>query len=452
MRHGLRRFGGGSGKAFLRVLGPGLGMTFLIAETAFMARPTSGAPAPPDVRRAQRVAAIQAALREAGLDGWLLADFRGRNVLASRVLRRETEQQDTRRWFYWVPAQGDPVRICHAIEPRCLDGYPGALRLYAGWRQLHEALREALRGARRVAMEYSPNNDIPYVSLVDAGTVELVRGFGVEVVSSADLVQRFEAVWTDEQRATHMEAARRLLRVKDRAFLYIRQALLRGRPITEYDVQQYIWRLYRREGLVADHPPIVAVGPNASNPHYAPTKTEHAPIRMGDLILIDLWAKLDRPGSIYADTTWMAYAGKEVPPKYAEIFQIVYEAQSAAYDLIAQRFREGRPVYGWEADDAARGVIRQKGYEAYFIHRTGHSIGQEVHGNGANLDNLETRDGRQLLPGTGFSIEPGIYLPEFGVRSEMDVYLDPEKGPVVTTAPRQTAIIPLLSWRPAAAP
>lgn len=417
-----------------------------------MTRPTMGSADPSADGRAERVASIQAALRAAGLDGWLLADFRGRNVLAIRVLRRETEQMGTRRWFYWIPAQGEPVRICHAIEPRCLDGYPGTLRLYAGWRQLHEALRAALQGARRVAMEYSPNNDIPYVSLVDAGTVELIRGFGVEVVSSADLVQQFEAVWTDEQRAMHMEAARKLLRIKDRAFLYIRQALLRGRPITEYDVQQYIWRLYRQEGLVADHPPIVAVNQNASNPHYAPTKTEHAPIRMGDLILIDLWAKLNRPGAVYADTTWMAYAGKEVPPKYAEIFQIVYEAQSAAYDLIAQRFRAGQPVYGWEADEAARGVIRQKGYGDYFIHRTGHSIGQEVHGNGANLDNLETRDGRRLLPGTGFSIEPGIYLPEFGVRSEMDVYLDPEQGPVVTTVPRQTAIIPLLSWRPAGGP
>jgi len=436
--------------AFLRGLGVALFITLVTTEGVSMKHPIPVPPERPDDPRAQRVASIQAALREMGFDGWLLADFRGRNVLANRVLRRETEQMGTRRWFYWIPAQGEPVRICHAIEPRCLDGYPGALRLYAGWRQLHEALQTALRGARRVAMEYSPNNDIPYVSLVDAGTVELIRGFGVEVVSSADLVQRFEAVWTDEQRAMHMEAARRLLRIKDRAFLYIRQALLRGRPVTEYDVQQYIWRLYRQEGLVADHPPIVAVNQNASNPHYAPTKTEHAPIRMGDLILIDLWAKLNRPGAVYADTTWMAYAGKEVPSKYAEIFQIVYEAQSAAYDLIAQRFRAGQPVYGWEADDAARGVIRQRGYEAYFIHRTGHSIGQEVHGNGANLDNLETRDGRQLLPGTGFSIEPGIYLPEFGVRSEMDVYLDPEKGPVVTTAPRQTAIIPLLSWRPAA--
>ncbi|MDW7985510.1 MAG: Xaa-Pro peptidase family protein, partial [Acidobacteriota bacterium] len=429
-----------------------LGTVFLTMEMASMAHSMNGAPVPPDVDRGPRVASIQTALQEAGLDGWLLADFRGRNVLANRVLQRVTEQQNTRRWFYWIPAQGEPVRICHAIEPRCLDGYPGALRLYAGWRQLHEVLQTALQGARRVAMEYSPNNDIPYVSLVDAGTVELVRGLGVEVVSSADLVQRFEAVWTDEQRAMHMEAARRLLRIKDRALLYIRQALLRHRPITEYDVQQYIWRMYRQEGLVADHPPIVAVNQNASNPHYTPTKTEHAPIRMGDLILIDLWAKLNRPGAIYADTTWMAYAGKEVPPKYAEIFQIVYEAQSAAYDLIAQRFQAGQPVYGWEADDAARGVIRQKGYEAYFIHRTGHSIGQEVHGNGANLDNLETRDRRQLLPGTGFSIEPGIYLPEFGVRSEMDVYLDPKAGPIITTAPRQTAIIPLLSWRPAAAP
>jgi len=452
MKYGFRGLRGGPRKFLLRALGSSLGTVLWTMEMAFMVHSTHGDPVPPDVGRAQQVASIQAALRAAGLDGWLLADFRGRNVLANRVLRRETEQMGTRRWFYWIPAQGEPVRICHAIEPRCLDGYPGTLRLYAGWRQLHEALHEALQGARRVAMEYSPNNDIPYVSLVDVLRFELVRGLGVEVVSSADLVQRFEAVWTDEQRAMHVEAARRILRIKDRAFLYIRQALLRGRPITEYDVQQYIWRLYRQEGLVADHPPIVAVNQNASNPHYAPTKTEHAPIRMGDLILIDLWAKLNRPGAIYADTTWMAYAGKEVPLKYAEIFQIVYEAQSAAYDLIVQRFRAGQPVYGWEADDAARNVIRQKGYEAYFIHRTGHSIGQEVHGNGANLDNLETRDGRQLLPGTGFSIEPGIYLPEFGVRSEMDVYLDPQEGPVITTAPRQTAIIPLLSWRPAAGP
>ena len=410
--------------------------------------------APPEPRtsevsaRVARVKAIQRALQERNIDGWLMADFRGRNVIANRVLLRTSEAMGTRRWFYWIPARGTPVRICHIIEPHCLDGYPGEQRIYLSWKQLHAELKRALRGARTVAMEFSPNNDIPYVSLVDGGTIDLIRSFGVRVVSSADLVQQFEAVWSDAQRETHFAAARKLIRIKDRAFLFIKQALLEGRSITEYDVQQYIVRLYREEGLVADHDPIVAVNANASNPHYAPTRTQSSPIRKGDLILIDIWARLDQPDSIYADTTWMAYAGETVPEKYARIFRIVYEAQSRALDLIGQRFRAGKVVYGWEADDAARHTIRQYGYEKYFIHRTGHSIGREVHGNGANLDNLETRDNRPLIPRTGFSIEPGIYLPEFGVRSEIDVYIDPAQGPIVTTAPRQTAIIPLFAWEP----
>lgn len=391
-----------------------------------------------------RINEIQKALKEAGLDGWLLFDFRGRNEIANHILRRDETKIGTRRWFYYIPAEGEPTRICHRIESHALDGYPGALKIYLSWQELHTALKETLAGSRKVAMEYSPNNMVPYVSLADGGTIELIRSFGIEVVSSADLVQQFEAVWDQEQVKMHFEAARRLMEIKDGAFQYVGEAIRAGRRVHEYEVQQWIWEQFARHGMIADHPPIVAVNERASDPHFAPTAEDTRDIRVGDVLLIDLWAKLDRPRAIYADATWMAYVGERVPEEVEEIFQIVYQAQQKAYQLIKERFEAGREIYGWEADRAAREWITSKGYGAYFIHRTGHSIGYEVHGNGCNLDDLETRDNRRLIPGTGFSIEPGIYLEKFGVRSEIDVYFDPEKGPIITTAPWQTKVIPLL--------
>jgi Xaa-Pro dipeptidase len=384
---------------------------------------------------------IQNSLIEEHLDGWLLCDFRGNNAIA-RKIAQFGDKIATRRWYYLIPAKGEPMRVVHAIESHNLDHLPGEKIIFRGWQDLHQALKKALQGIRRIAMEYSPDNDIPYVSLVDAGTIELVKKLGVEVASSGDLVQLFEARWDEGQRKSHFQAVSLVNQVKDDGFRFIGEHLRSRKKLTEYDVQQYMWERFEQVGLFADHPAIVAVNANASNPHYAPDKDKHTAIKEGDLVLIDIWGKMKSPGSIYGDITWMGMAGKQPTARHKEIFDIVKNAQMASFNLIAENFRNGRPTYGFEADDAARKHISDRGYGDYFLHRTGHNIGEEVHGNGAHLDNLETRDKRKLIPDTGFSIEPGIYLPEFGVRSEIDVFIGKE-GPVITS-PHQTEILSLL--------
>lgn len=384
---------------------------------------------------------IQNALAAEGVDGWLLYDFRGSNVVARSILQL-SDHIATRRLYYFIPASGEPVRIVHAIEAGNLDHLPGRKIVFRSWQDLHNALKDALKKSSRIVMEYSAQNDIPYISLIDAGTAEMVRSTGVEIVSSGDLVQMFESRWSDPQRESHFEAARLVNMVKDKGFEFIGDALRKGKSIGEYDVQQYMWDLFMKNNLIADHPMIVAVNANASNPHYTPDESHTTPIREGDLVLIDIWAKLNQPSTIYGDITWMGFAGREVPARMKEIFQIVKDAQQASFKFIESNFRQGKTTYGWEADDAARNVIASKGYGDYYLHRTGHNIGQQVHGNGANLDNLETRDRRRLIMGTGFSIEPGIYLKDFGVRSEIDVYIG-ENGPVITS-PHQTEILTLL--------
>jgi Xaa-Pro aminopeptidase len=384
---------------------------------------------------------IQKALITEKADGWLLYDFRGSNPIA-RNLTRLGDHIATRRWYYFIPASGDPVKLVHAIEAGNLDHLPGNKIVFRSWQELHASIKKILQGCKKVAMEYSAENDIPYISLVDAGTIEIVRSAGVEIVSSGDLVQLFEAKWTEEQRQSHFEAVRLVDFVKDEGFRFIGDQLRRGNSITEYDAQQFMWELFEKHHLIADHPMIVAVNANASNPHYTPEKSHHSPIRKGDLVLIDIWAKLKKPGAIYGDITWMGYAGSEIPEKMQTIFEIVKGAQRAAFQLISNNYYKGKPTYGWQADEAARQHIAGYGYGDYYLHRTGHNIGQQVHGNGAHLDNLETRDQRKLIEGTGFSIEPGIYLPEFGIRSEIDVYIGPD-GPVITS-PEQTQINKLL--------
>ncbi len=384
---------------------------------------------------------IQNALASEKVDGWLLYDFRGSNAVA-RSIAKLADHITTRRWYYYIPVQGQPVRVVHSIESNNLDHLPGEKIVFRSWQDLHSALPKALKGARKIAMEYSAENDIPYIALVDAGTIEMVRSTGVEIVSSGDLVQMFESRWSEEQRDSHFEAARLVDQVKNKGFEFIGENLRANKSIGEYDVQQYMWDLFKKNDLIADHPMIVAVNANASNPHYAPDENHSSPIKKGDLVLIDIWAKQNKPGAIYGDITWMGYAGSEVPARMKEIFDIVEGAQQASFNLIRSNFNEGKTTYGWQADDAARNYIAERGYGDYYLHRTGHNIGQQVHGNGANLDNLETRDRRKLIPGTGFSIEPGIYLPEFGVRSEIDVYIS-ENGPVITS-PHQTEILKLL--------
>jgi Xaa-Pro aminopeptidase len=390
------------------------------------------------------LSSVQAALQAARLDGWLLYDFRGLNVLARRVLDISADAILTRRWFYFVPAQGEPRKLVHQIEPHALDGLPGPAQRYLRWQELEAGVKALLTGCQRVAMEYVPRNANPYVSRVDAGTVELVCSFGVEVVSSGDLVQQFEACWDDAQWVMHLEAARHTRSAYDVAFAFIAERVRSGGSVRETEVQARIMDHFAAHKLVTDHPPIVAVGPHSGDPHYAPGAQSDAPIRQGDFVLIDLWAKLDRPRSVYSDLTWTGFVGTEVPAKFETIFQIVARARDAAIQRVRSAFPNGPALRGWEVDQAARDVIEQAGHGAAFCHRTGHSIGQETHGNGANMDNLETHEERQVLPRTCFSVEPGIYLPEFGVRSEVDVFIDGQRQVHVTGGAPQTSVVPIL--------
>jgi Xaa-Pro aminopeptidase len=388
--------------------------------------------------------AMQTALRDLGLDGWLLYDFRGLNVLARRVLGLPTDAMLSRRWFYFVPARGEPRKLVHRIEPKALEHVPGAAQCYLRWQELEAGVAALVAGCRRVAMEYVPRNANPYVSRVDAGTVELVRASGVDVVPSGDLVQLFEATWDDEQWAMHLEAARHTRSAYDAAFAFIVERLRKQGSVRETEVQRRILDHFARHDLTTDHPPIVAVGPHSGDPHYEPSAANDGTIREGDFILIDLWAKLNKPRAVYSDLTWTCFAGREVPARHREIFQIVARARDAGIACVRDAFAARRPLQGWQVDLAARSVIEQAGYGAYFCHRTGHSIGQETHGNGANMDNLETREERRVLPRTCFSIEPGIYLPEFGVRSEVNVFVDARCEVHVTGGEPQKEIVALL--------
>lgn len=389
----------------------------------------------------QRLHEIQDALRHEGsqgIDGWLFCDFRGSDPLAYRILGLDASQISTRRWYYFIPSSGEPTGIVSSVEPHRLDGLPGSKRVFLSWQQLHAALGHILHGVRRVVMQYSPGNAIPYVSRVDAGTIELVRQCGVEVLSSADLVQRFEAVWSAEQWQSHLRAAAGVRATVDEAFAYIRQQA----PVSEYAVQQFILQNFAARGLVANHPPIVGINAHSADPHFEPTP-DSGMIRPGDFVLIDLWAK--EPDGVYADYTWTGFMGSEVPARCQEIFTLVRDARDAAIAFVKERIRKEQSFYGYEVDAAARKVIAGAGYGDYFVHRTGHSIGEEVHGNGANMDGLETRDERRVLPGTCFSIEPGIYLPgEFGVRSEVNIYVS-EREAIVTGMPMQTELVRILA-------
>jgi Xaa-Pro aminopeptidase len=389
------------------------------------------------------LSAVQHAIGQLGLDGWLLYDFRAMNVLARRVLGLNPEHILSRRWFYFVPAKGEPRKLVHRIESGALDAYPGGKRVYLRWQELEAGVGELVKGIRRVAMEYVPRNANPYVSRVDAGTVELVRSFGVEVVPSGDLVQWFEACWDDEQERSHFDAAVHTRSAYDAAFGFIRDRVQSG--VKESHVIKVILDHFERHGMETDHPPIVAVNEHSGDPHYATTPESDRPIRAGDFVLVDLWAKLKKPRAVYSDLTRVAIVGKEVPARHQEIFRIVAKARDAGIACVQQAFAEGRVLQGWQVDDATRKVIDAAGYGEQFCHRTGHSIGQETHGNGANMDNLETREERRVLRRTCFSIEPGIYLPEFGVRSEVNVYIDGQGKVHVTGGDPQTSVTPLLA-------
>jgi Xaa-Pro aminopeptidase len=372
------------------------------------------------------IAAIQKALSEEKIDGWLLYDFRGSNPIARSVIGFDDHQIATRRWFYLIPASGEPVAIQHVIEPKALAKAPGKPALYRSWKELEGLLKTHLGGMKRVAMEYSPGAAIPYVARVDGGTIEMVEAAGgVEVVSSADLVQLFESRWTPEQKELHDRAAHNTMLAKDSGFALIRESLASGRPVKESEVQAHIQAHFESHGLFTHHPCIVAVNDHASDPHFetaaGPNDRE---IKKGDLVLIDLWAKVANDArAVYYDATWMGYCGQQVPERMVEVWKAVSGARDAAIAFVKDSVAAGKSIHGYEVDDVSRDYIEQRGFGPYFLHRTGHSIGYEVHGNGVNIDNLETRDQRRIVPGVCFSIEPGVYLPEFGVRSEIDMYV-----------------------------
>ncbi len=391
------------------------------------------------------LAAIQGALREFGLDGWLLYDFRGSNVLARRVLDLEGKPTGSRRFFYVIPAEGEPTRIVHRIETGALDHLPGQKVPYLRWQELEAVLASALSGLKRVAMEYAPGVSNPYISRVDGGTVEAVKSLVGEIVPSGDLIQLFEATWSDDQWAMHLEADVQTRAAFELAWNMIRSKVRAGETITECEVQAAIMDHFHAHGMTTYSPPIVGVNAHGGDPHFENTAANDTPIREGDLVLLDLWAKMDRLRSVYSDLTRMAFVGSSVPAKYADVFAVVAAARDAGIACVREAFAAGRPLPGYQVDDATRAVIDKAGYGDKFIHRTGHNIGQEVHGNGANMDNLETHDARLVLPRTCFSIEPGIYLPEFGVRSEIDVYVDKDGEVHVTGGPVQERIVALLA-------
>ena len=387
------------------------------------------------------IAAIQSALRDNQLAGWLLYDFRGSNILARRILQFPDGPAGSRRWMYWIPCDGPPRKLVHRIETAALDHLPGEKVTYLRWQEFESGVASLVAGAGRVAMEYSPRNGNPTISRVDAGTVELVRSYGVEVVPSGDLIQLFEAVWDDQQWGMHVEAGRHTDSAYHAAWSWIAHEVRERGETTESAVCELIMSHFAKHGLTTYHPPIVGVNAHSGDPHY---ETGNAPIRRGDFVLIDLWAKLDKPRAVYSDLTRVGFVGETVPPQYEQIFQIVAQARDTAIRLVQDRFAKHEPLMGYEVDDAARQIIESAGYGQYFVHRTGHSIGQETHGNGANIDNLETHETRRILPGCCFSIEPGIYLPEFGVRSEVDVFVDHHRHVHVTAGEIQTSVIAIL--------
>jgi Xaa-Pro aminopeptidase len=393
-----------------------------------------------------KIEKIQSIIRRMNIDGWLLFDFRNSNDLALSILEIGESAHLTRRFFYFIPANGTPVKIVNAIEVHNLAHLPGTELKYASHKSLFEHLTSILKDVKSIAMEYSPLNAIPYVSKVDAGTIEFVKSFGVEIVSSADMITLLDAVWTDEQYNENVEVATALTDIVKSAYNLIKDKIIANETITEYDVQKFILNEFDKRKYFTDHPPIVGVNENSANPHYSPTETVFKEINKGDFVLIDLWAKQNKPSGVWADITWNGFVSDTISEKYVNVFNIVKDARDAAFNLVVERFKNNLEIRGYEVDDASRNVIEKAGYGEYFIHRTGHSITTSLHGSGPHMDNFETRDERLLLPGTSFSIEPGIYINgDFGVRSEIDVFIHSDGRVEQTGGERQKELIAILA-------
>lgn len=369
---------------------------------------------------------IQEELRKLGVDGWLFFDFHGRDHIAARILELPNGHLATRRWFYYIPSNGTPIKLNHKIEPNYLKHLPGQRELYLPWQELNEKLKQILKDASKIAMQYSPFNAIPYVSIVDAGTVELIRSFGVDVVSSGNLVSIFESHLSEEEIEDHRKCGAVMQDIKDKAFKYIRTNIDKGTPATEYEVQQYMHQMFKENNIFWEHGPIVGINEHAADPHFEPTPENSYHINEGDLVLIDLFARFEKEGSIFYDITWMGFVGMNIPERINKIFKIATKARDAGLELVKNRFENKAQISGAEVDDAVRKVIIDAGYGEYYWHRTGHNIATDCHGNGAHIDNLETNDDRLLIKGSIFSIEPGIYIPEekIGFRTEIDVIID----------------------------
>jgi Xaa-Pro aminopeptidase len=388
---------------------------------------------------------IQHALREKELGGWLFYDFHNRDLMAYHILGMDAAKMTSRRWFYFIPAKGEPKKLVSSVEKFKLDSLPGSKQVYLAWTQQHTLLKKMLGKPKRIAMQYSPKNNIPYVSIVDAGTMELVKSFGHKVVSSADLVQMFEAIIDEPGFQSHLEAGRIVDQIRAQAFEEIAKAIRERRSINEYEIAQLILSKFAENGLTTDNSmPIVGVNEHPADPHFEPTPQNAHVVKNGDTLLIDLWAKKKAVGSIYYDITWCGYVGNNPPPKYVQIFNVVCNARNAAVNFIQDKFSKGEKCYGWQVDDVCRNVVKRAGYGKHFVHRTGHSIGEEVHGNGVNIDNLETKDERPIVPGVCFSIEPGIYLEgEMAVRTEINVFVT-QKGEVLVTGEKQNELVLLV--------
>lgn len=386
------------------------------------------------------LSAIQTALRERNIDAWLFYDHHHRDPIAYRVLGLSPSMMVTRRWFYLVPAEGEPSKLVHKIEAGHLDTLPGAKRTYAGWQELFESLKIILGPYRDIAMQYSPNNLVFTISMVDAGTVDLMRGLGKNIVSSADLLAQFEATLTEEQIKTHFAARDSIDAITAAAFQEIGRRVRNG-GTHEHEMQQWILEAFRRENLLTDDPPVVAVNANSGDPHYEPRADRSAKIGEGDFVLLDIWGKKDVPGSVYYDITWTGHVGKAPSDRQRAVFEIVKQARDLGVKTVEEAVAQGRQIQGWEVDRAVRAMITKAGYGDYFIHRTGHSIATEIHSNGANMDDLEIHDERRILPNTCFSVEPGIYLPEFGVRSEINMLVRPKAAEVTGKIQREIVTI-----------